>query len=117
MTSFTITNGFIPGLNTLQFRVELPDGGDGLVVSGLTLSVQPMPTEAGPFRLNINRTTSTQATLLWPTNAINWILESTTNVMASHWNTVMNVPDMAGTNFSLPINSTATEQLFRLRRP
>jgi len=33
MHPFSISSGFIAGVNTLEFHVTLPDGGDGLVVS------------------------------------------------------------------------------------
>jgi len=45
LNSFTISSHFISGLNTLDFHVILPDGGDGLLVSGinLTATVNPVP--------------------------------------------------------------------------
>src|SRR5262249_33434902 len=42
LSPFTITSGFQPGLNRLDFIVNEPDGFDALRVRGLTLNVLPM---------------------------------------------------------------------------
>ena len=40
-TGFTITSGFLPGLNTLDFQVTFPDTFDGLRVEPMTLTATP----------------------------------------------------------------------------
>jgi len=42
-TSFNITSGFLPGVNTLDFQVTFPDGFDGLRVEPMTLTANPIP--------------------------------------------------------------------------
>lgn len=41
--SFTISSGFLPGINTLTFRVDLPDGGDGLLVRDTSVTANAVP--------------------------------------------------------------------------
>jgi hypothetical protein len=41
LTSFTISSGFLAGINTLDFSVVFPDGFDGLRVEPLTLTATP----------------------------------------------------------------------------
>jgi hypothetical protein len=43
LTSFNLTSGFLPGTNTLTFSVRFPDGGDGMIVSGASLSASLLP--------------------------------------------------------------------------
>ena len=43
LTAFDITSGFVAGINTLTFVVRFPDGGDGIVVSGASLTATPAP--------------------------------------------------------------------------
>lgn len=43
LTPFTINSGFVSGINTLTFVVRFPDGGDGIIVSGASLSAVPEP--------------------------------------------------------------------------
>ena len=38
LNSFNLTSGFVSGTNTLTFRVRHPDGGDGIIVSGASLT-------------------------------------------------------------------------------
>ena len=38
LNPFTINSGFAAGINTLTFDVRFPDGGDGMIVSGASLT-------------------------------------------------------------------------------
>jgi hypothetical protein len=46
LTPFTITSGFVAGVNTLDFQVTFPDGFDGLRVRPMTLTVSAVPEPA-----------------------------------------------------------------------
>ncbi len=41
LNPITINKDFVSGINTLEFSIAFPDGGDGLVVSGINLSATP----------------------------------------------------------------------------
>jgi hypothetical protein len=69
------------------------------------------------YQINIKQVDPLRATLSWTTNAAGWELQSAPSVAAANWNTVTNVPDLAGTNFSLRIVTTETQQFFRLHKP
>jgi hypothetical protein len=69
------------------------------------------------YQINIKQIDPLHATLSWTTNAAGWELQSAASVTAANWNTVTNVPDLAGTNFSLSIATAATQQFFRLHKP
>jgi hypothetical protein len=66
------------------------------------------------FRINIKQVDPQHATLSWPTNAVDWELQASASSAAINWSTVTNAPDIAGTNFSLSISTTNTQQFFRL---
>jgi hypothetical protein len=51
LSSFTISQGFKNGVNTLDFVVYEPDGYDGLRVAGLTLEASPMNAASEPSGL------------------------------------------------------------------
>jgi hypothetical protein len=43
LTAFSITSGFVSGMNTLDFVVTMPDGFDGLRVRNMELTASPVP--------------------------------------------------------------------------
>ena len=67
-------------------------------------------------RLHLNPIDPQHATLSWPTNAAGWELQSAAAMSAVSWGIVTNAPVIAGTNFSLSIITTATQQFFRLHQ-
>lgn len=68
------------------------------------------------YRINILQVGSLYVTLSWTTNAVGWELQSADSVAAANWDTVTNVPGIAGTNFSLSITTADTQQFFRLHK-
>jgi hypothetical protein len=46
LTTFSINQYFVQGVNTLRFDVLFPDGGDGLIVSNLVGEADPVPEPA-----------------------------------------------------------------------
>jgi hypothetical protein len=71
----------------------------------------------GPFEIHIALTDPTDISLLWSSNAIGWQLQSSVSFPATNWGTNTNRADVVGTNFSLSLPTTATQQFFRLFRP
>lgn len=69
------------------------------------------------YRINIELVDPLHATLSWATNAVGWELQSAASVVAANWDTVTNVPGIAGTNFTLSISTTDTQRFFRLHKP
>jgi hypothetical protein len=81
------------------------------------LSFTPaVPLGAGPYPLNLIPVDSLHATVSWTTNAVGWELQSATSVAAVNWDTVTNVPGIAGTNYSLSVTTTNAQQFFRLHK-
>lgn len=66
------------------------------------------------YRINITPVDSLHVTLSWTTNAVGLKLQSAVSVTAANWDTVTNVPSIAGTNFSLSIAIVDSLQFFRL---
>jgi hypothetical protein len=56
------------------------------------------------------------ATLTWPTNAIGWELQSTTDITTNNWLAITNLPAIVGTNFSLGVFMTNAQHFFRLHQ-
>jgi hypothetical protein len=108
LTAFTIASGFLPGTNVLTFDVRFPDGGDGMIVSGASLSASPLP------MLTIS-SSAQQFTLAWPASVTNYLLECTTNLLPPNWVTNTGVITSNGTNFFYGSES-AGSLFFRLKR-
>ena len=79
-----------------------------------TLSFTAAPL-AGPYQLLINGGL-TGVGLTWPTNAVGWVLESTSQIETTNsWRLVTNTPAITETNYSLELPAIADRQFFRLR--
>ena len=109
LNSFTLTSGFLPGTNLLTFNVRFPDGGDGMIVSGASLTASPLPT------LTITSSTP-QFTVSWAASAASYILESTTNLAEPNWVTNTGAITVGGTNYYYGSNAVGN-QFFRLLKP
>jgi hypothetical protein len=110
LTSFSLTSGFLPGTNILTFYVRFPDGGDGMIVSGASLSASPLPPE-----LTITSSRQ-QFTIAWSASATNYVLESTTNLITQNWVTNVGAVQSGGTNYFYGTN-TVGNLFFRLVKP
>ena len=66
--------------------------------------------------LTINRPTSSQVVVLWPTNTTGYILESTTSLASQVWTQVTNTPGVQGDQFSLVLIPDSPQQCFRLHK-
>ena len=108
LTSFRLTSGFLPGTNTLTFYVRFPDGGDGMVVSGASLTASALP------QLSITANTQ-QFTVAWLASATNYVLESTTNLSTQNWVTNTGAITIGGTNFYYGTNPVG-DLFFRLKQ-
>jgi hypothetical protein len=77
----------------------------------LTFTPEAAP---GPFEIHITLEDPLHVRLLWSTNAVGWEPQSTLSSPTTDWNTITNFPGIDGTNFSLSIPTTGTQQFFRL---
>ena len=108
------TTGYtFPTNETLIFAVPdyaLSDnsGGVSVLVSPATLVIPP--------HLTIIPGTGS-VTLVWPTNASDFNLEQTTNLLPSALGIVTNPPLTIGTNFAVTLPVNSTNQFFRLKHP
>jgi hypothetical protein len=57
------------------------------------------------------------ATLLWPTNALGFNLEQTTNLTPTSWSLVTNNSVIVDTNNSVTLPDESQQQFFRLHHP
>jgi hypothetical protein len=71
----------------------------------------------GPFEIHITLDDPLHVTLLWSTNAFAWQPQSAVSLLTTNWDTITNTPGTVGTNFSLTLPTTGTQQFFRLLRP
>jgi len=108
LNSFSLTSGFQPGINVLTFSVRFPDGGDGMIVSGASLSATPLPA----LTITPNPPGFTVA---WPTSATNYVLESTTNLAMPNWVTNTTSLATASANYFYGTNLTGSI-FFRLKK-
>jgi hypothetical protein len=67
--------------------------------------------------LGITSSAPCQATLVWPTNAAGFALETTFSLPASAWNVVTDAPAIVGNLFNVTVPATNPHQFFRLRYP
>jgi hypothetical protein len=107
LNPFTITSGFVPGTNTLSFDVRFPDGGDGMVVSGASLTAAAFPV--------LTIASSNGATVSWPTNAVGYTLQSSSAVTGPYANST-NTITIVGTNFSAVVWTPQSTEFFRLKK-
>lgn len=83
-------------------------------------------TESAPFILSftpeklatiqVAPLASQQLVLSWPTNMTGWELQSGSQVHSTNWTEVTNAPIIIGTNFSVSITPSESQQFFRLER-
>jgi hypothetical protein len=109
LTPFSLTSGFQSGTNLLTFYVRFPDGGDGMVVSGASLTASPLP------QLSITANTQ-QFTVAWLASATNYVLESTTDLSTQNWVTNVGAINNGGTNYFYG-KTTVGNLFFRLVKP
>ena len=108
----TAGNSYSLTLKLRDLNGVYPDS-EPFVLSFTPIQVSPGP---GPYQINITQVDSLHAALSWTTNAIGWDLQSAASVPAANWDTVTNVPDIAGTNFSLSTSTADTQRFFRLHK-
>ena len=109
---WNIVNG-TPG-NTYSLTLMLHDLNNVYADSDpFVLSFTPIQLEQ---RIHIQQIDSQHVAMLWPTNAVNWELQSAASVTTTNWTTITNVPAIVGTNRSLTISTTEQRQFFRLHK-
>lgn len=109
---WNIANG-TPG-NTYSLTLKLRDVNNVYPESDpFVLSFTPIQLVQ---RIVIQQVDSQHVALLWPSNAVNWELQTSVSITATNWVTVTNVPASVGTNHSVTINTTGQQQFFRLHK-
>ena len=68
------------------------------------------------YVLHISQTDPLHAVLFWPTNAVNWALESAASVGGTNWISITNAPVISGTNYVLNVDLAASQQFYRLHK-
>ena len=84
-----------------------------LSLRGLTL---PFSTSVGP-KLDISRVSEQQVIITWPTNAVEYTLESATDLSATLWDDVTITPVVLGDQFVVVDDITTARKFYRLRKP
>ena len=74
--------------------------------------------DASPPRpsMEISRLNANILQITWPTNAIGYVLEYTTNLPAQAWTTLTNSAVISGDLFTVQLNGSGAHRFFRLRR-
>ncbi len=54
--------------------------------------------------------------LTWPTNAVGFALESSTNLLAGSWSPVTNQPSISGNQYRVNVNLSTTKRFYRLKK-
>lgn len=107
---WNIVNG-IPG-NSYSVTLKIRD------TNGIYPDSNPFEVSFTPllpeFRLDLTLLSPQQVALTWPTNAVDWQLEQTSSLPAANWSVITNALSVVGTNFSLSMATTNTQQYFRL---
>ena len=73
-------------------------------------------TIAPVYQLQIQKENLQHVTLSWPTNAVDWALESAGSVAPANWLAVTNSPVITGTNYVLSLVTANLQQFFRLHK-
>lgn len=76
-----------------------------------------IPPGFGPYSLFIKAPDASHVAVTWPTNAVNWQLESSRILKPGPWQSVVDAPEIIGKDFSLMLESFDTPTFFRLRAP
>src|SRR5580704_6961656 len=85
-----------------------------LILLALCAVMQPVWTPAATFKLGITPA-GNKVVITWPTNAANYVLQSTTNLTKVNWLTVTNpAPVIVSTNNSLTYTNNSVMRFFRL---
>jgi hypothetical protein len=69
------------------------------------------------LRVAVRPVGSSQFRLSWPTDATNYVLETTSTVPTTQWTLVTNAPGSAQGYFELTLDRAPAQRFFRLRKP
>lgn len=83
--------------------------GNDYAIDDLSVTIVP--------QLHITTPAPLQAALSWPTNADDFTLETTFSLPAPSWNVVTNERVVLGSQFSVTVPATNSQQYFRLHHP
>ncbi len=78
--------------------------------------VLQIPPGFGPYSLSIRSPDPSHVAVSWPTNALNWQLESSRVLKAGPWDSVAATPAIVGTNFLVTFGNADSPTFFRLRK-
>jgi hypothetical protein len=119
LTSFSITSGFVPGTNTLAFYIRQPDGGDGMIVSGASLTATALPQPTTIFLVNPGvRTNRFGFTATGSSNFAVVVIEACTNVGHPAWSPIAtNSLSLGPFYFSDPQWTIYPTRYYRARSP
>jgi len=109
---WNIVNG-VPG-NSYSLTLKLQDL-NGVYPDSEPFVLSFTPVETRPW-ITFQKTGAQSATLSWPTNAVGWELQSSSTAAAASWDTITNAAAISGTNYSLSLATTNTQQFYRLRK-
>jgi hypothetical protein len=91
---------------TLSITAQRNGTGVSYGIDNITL--QPRPSL-------VVREVGTNVVVSWPTNALGFSLQSSTNLTGAGWSSVTNATVIVGSNYSLTLKPAQQKQLFRLK--
>lgn len=113
LNPFVITNGFLPGSNTIDFRVYVTSNPrpTGVLVSGLRIGASPMTAPSG-VALAVSRQGS-QILIAWPSSTSGYSLQSAAQVTGA-WSSESTAPVQQTGQWVVTIAPTGTAKFYRL---
>jgi hypothetical protein len=118
LTSFNITSGFVAGTNTLTFYVRHPDGGDGMIVSGASLTAAAVSEPFFMLLPNASSRTNLFAFTVSGSSNIVVVVEACTNLALPVWSPVStNTFSNGPVYISDPQWTNYPDRFYRLRSP
>jgi hypothetical protein len=100
---------FVADSPIITLSISAQRNGTGVSYGIDNIMLQPSPSLAV-------RVVGTNVVVSWPTNALGFSLQSSTNLTAASWSNVTNTAAIVGTNYSVTLGARQQKQFFRLKK-
>jgi hypothetical protein len=101
--------GFTATTQSTVLVISAQRNGTGVSYQIDNIVLQPVPSVAAAL-------VGSNAALSWPTNALGFNVEYSTNMAAGTWTAVTNAPTIRGTNYTVSLTAQAGSRFFRLKQ-
>lgn len=116
-TTFTITNAFRAGTNTLDFAVfNAGQNPTGLRVDEIAAGAKRSRIDIAELKLSIDSARDGMILISWPSSTVGYVLESLESFASANWKTEDQLIVTSGNGNSVTISPSGRTRFFRLRR-